>query len=169
MLSPLDRPLVVEALRDGIVHPYTVTLRAYPRVWPKLPGPPPAGTPAPALNLVPYGDNPVPPVGRGAKTLVFFWATWCPHCKAALSELAMLEADGETVIVAVTDEDPATLKRFFAGYRGPFPSVVARDPDRQVFRTYGVSARPTFVWIGADGRIVGDHRGYTKAAGLPAF
>jgi hypothetical protein len=69
-------------------------------------------------------------------------------------------------VVAVTDEDPALLERFFAESAEPFPSVVAIDPYRMVFQSFGVSGTPTFVLIGADGAVEHYQTGYSVAKGI---
>jgi hypothetical protein len=61
---------------------------------------------------------------------------------------------------------PEQLDTFFSGYRGPFPPVVAIDESRRSFLDYGISGTPTFVLIGADGRIVRQKVGYSRTKGL---
>jgi thiol-disulfide isomerase/thioredoxin len=52
---------------------------------------------------------------KGKWVLVNFWATWCPPCRREMPELDRLYAEmqGQDVeIIAVSDEDPATIKKF---------------------------------------------------------
>jgi thiol-disulfide isomerase/thioredoxin len=166
MTAPLDRPVPLEIMRDGRVRQVVLTPRAYPRVWPQLPGPPKPGSPAPKLGLTPYRGTPPTALAGTRKTLLFFWATWCGICKAALPDLEKAREQLGVEVVAITDEEPEQLDSFFASYRGPFPPVVALDQTRRTFLDYGVSGTPTFVLIDAAGRVAGVKVGYTRAKGL---
>jgi|SRR5688572_15293618 thiol-disulfide isomerase/thioredoxin len=165
MTSPLDQPVPLEIVRAETRREITLRPSAYPRVWPELPGPPKAGTPAPRLGLTPYRGAPPTELASGRSTLLFFWATWCGICKVALPDLEQARKRGYEVI-AITDEDPEQLDAFFASYRGPFPPLVAIDEDRQAFLDYGVSGTPTFVLIDGQGRVQAQKSGYAKAKGL---
>jgi len=165
MLSTLDQERTLRVLRGERPTDVTITPGARPLKWPSLPGPPKVGAAAPALGLTPYRGTP-PTELTGAPRLLFFWATWCGVCKAALPELAAYEKASGTQVVAISDEDPAQLDRFFAGHRGPFPDLVAVDELRRSFLAYGVSGMPTFVLVTADGTVRQVQRGYSRAKGL---
>jgi thioredoxin-related protein len=68
-------------------------------------------------------------------------------------------------VVAITDESAETLQEFFAGAHAAFPAIVARDPRRRTFRSYGVSGTPTFVLVDRGGVIRHYQAGY-PAEGL---
>lgn len=164
MRSEIGQPAPLAILRNK--QPIEITLRpaAFPVKMPKLPGPPPVGSTAPVLKVDVY---------RGAKRmaaskskLLFFWATWCGPCKYAVPEvLAFAKARGIPVI-AITDEDPVVLNKFFAQQRGAFPDVVAIDPLRIAFQSYGVSGTPTFVLIDEHDVVLHYQTGYSAEHGL---
>jgi thiol-disulfide isomerase/thioredoxin len=166
MTAPLDRPAPLEVLRNGQPRRVVLTPRAYPRVWPQLPGPPKSGSPAPALGLTPYRGTPPTALAGTHKTLLFFWATWCGICKAALPDLEKAREQLGIEVVAITDEEPEQLDAFFSSYRGPFPPVVAIDENRRTFLDYGVSGTPTFVLIDGSGRVERQKVGFSRAKGL---
>src|SRR5262249_48046143 len=151
---------------DG--HPVGVTLtpKPFPQQWPKLPGPPKVGSPAPALRLGEYRGRPPSSLASGTPHLLFFWATWCAVCKSALPEIAAFERERRTPVVAITDEDRSRLDPFFAAHTGPFPALVGTDENRQAFLAYGVSGMPTFVLVDAKGIVRGYATGYSPAKGL---
>jgi thiol-disulfide isomerase/thioredoxin len=167
MLSDPGETSDLVLLRDGALQQVSVTLQAFPRTWPKLPEPPTTGDPAPPLALEPYRGMPPTELAGAGDTLLFFWATWCSICKVALPELAEMAARDGVRIVAITDEDASQLDPFFAKHRDPFPGVIASDPDRRSFLDYGVAGTPSFVLVGADGRIRGRQTGYSRKKGLP--
>jgi hypothetical protein len=69
-------------------------------------------------------------------------------------------------VVAITDENRATLDRFFARWKDAFPEIVISDELRRSFVDYGVSGTPTFVLIDEAGLIRGYRVGYSGAEGL---
>jgi thiol-disulfide isomerase/thioredoxin len=166
MLSDPGDTADLMLFRDGATRRVSVTLQAYPRTWPQLPEPPQAGDPAPALDLEPYRGTPPTQLAGAGDTLLFFWATWCSICKAALPELAQLAARDHVRIVSITDEDATQLGPFFARFQEPFPGVIASDPDRRSFLAYGVAGTPSFVLVGPDGRIRARQTGYSRKKGL---
>ena len=166
MRSLPEVPTSLEILREGAVQVVSLVPKSMPRKWPSLPGPPKVGSVAPRLELDHYrGDVPVS-LADGRPRLLFFWATWCSICKAAVPELMAFEAERGTQVVAVTDETAAELDPFFAEWKEPFPEIVTSDESRASFRSYGVSGTPTFVLIGGDGVVHQHATGYMKKKGL---
>jgi thiol-disulfide isomerase/thioredoxin len=160
-------PASLRVLRNGRPIDVVVRLQPFPTEFPSLPAPPAEGDPAPSLSVSPYRGEAPRSLAAGRKTLLFFWATWCHFCKAALPELEQRAQRGDVDIVAITDEPPKLLDQFFASHTGYFPAVVAVDPVRATFMAYGVNGMPTFVLVGPDGRIEGHHVGYDRTKGLP--
>ncbi|MFP6664306.1 MAG: redoxin family protein [Deltaproteobacteria bacterium] len=154
-------------LRAGERITLTLVPGQHPGKFPALPQASEVGDLAPELLLTSYrGELPTALVGRGHH-LLFFWATWCIPCKAAVPEMmAWAEAQGVAVI-AITDEDVERLDSFFAEWKDPFPARVARDPLRATTLAYGVSGTPTFVLVDEEGRVLANHTGYAKKKGLP--
>jgi thiol-disulfide isomerase/thioredoxin len=166
MLSEVNEPASLDVVRDGRSIGVTLTPRPFPQKLPALPGPPKLGSVAPPLRLGRYRGTPPQSLATGKPHLLFFWATWCAVCKSALPEVAAFERDRGTPVLAITDEDPSRLEAFLAKHTGPFPTLVATDPNRQAFVTYGVSGMPTFVLVDGKGIVRGYSTGYSPAKGL---
>lgn len=158
------RNLVI--LRDGREITITLVPGEHPGKFPELPQPPKVGDLAPQLKLEDYRlEAPTTLVGT-RRHLLFFWATWCLPCKAALPELMAWAKQTDVEVIAITDEAPARLDAFFADGNPEFPEIVARDPYRATTLSYGVSGTPTLVLVGADGRVVAYEIGYSSSKGL---
>ncbi len=172
MTSPRNVALALKAVRLGAggspqEFDAFVSLRAYPMNRQERGGPPRLGTPAPVLpaTLKPARAGELPDV-RGRAHLLFFWATWCGPCKASLPEVMAFAAARDLPVLAVTDEEPATVAKFLEGWTRPFFDSVAIDSFRQTFIAHAVSGTPTIVMIDADGVIGYRQVGYNVKDGL---
>jgi thiol-disulfide isomerase/thioredoxin len=169
MLSTIGHGSTLDVLRGEEHQPVRLSLvpGAFPLKWPELPGPPKVGSIAPPLALASYRGDLPHDLRDGTQHLLFFWATWCLPCKAALPELLAFETKSKTPVIAITDEAPAQLDDFFQRFTGAFPKTVASDELRRTFLAYGVSGTPTFVLVDATGTVRSYATGYTPAKGLP--
>ena len=130
--------------------------------------PPMVGEMVPPLRLTPYDSAvPLPRVGEGRLTVLFFWATWCKPCKRALPALkAYAQAHGAQII-AITDEGRSTVRRFLKKNRD-FGLPIALDAVHEAGRLFNDDKRPTFALIGTDRRLLQFAVGYDNALPIDA-
>jgi thiol-disulfide isomerase/thioredoxin len=164
MRSEIGQPAPLKILREEQTLEVTLRPSAYPVKMPKLPGPPPVGSNAPVLKVDLFRG--AERVVAGKPKLLFFWATWCGPCKYALPEVLAFAKARDIEVIAVTDEDPDVLNKFFAQQKEPFPEVVAIDPLRITFQSYGVSGTPTFVMVDDHDIVRHYQTGYNAEHGL---
>jgi thiol-disulfide isomerase/thioredoxin len=174
MLAAVDKPAPLAVLRGKERLELTIVPKAYPMKWPELPGPARVSSPAPAiqrLQLTAYRGELPSDLRGGTPHLLFYWATWCAPCKAALPELLAFERERGTPVIAITDEPAETLDGFFASFGKPFPERVATDETRRSFLAYGVSGTPTFVLVDGEGVVRSSSVGYspTKSLGIEGW
>jgi peroxiredoxin len=93
-------------------------------------------------------------VGKDVVILNFF-ATWCGPCRAEMPELeryTRAHANDGVVLLGIDAEEKHTaVERFIADLHLTFP--VGIDGTGEIGKAYGISAYPTTVVIGADGRV----------------
>ena len=84
----------------------------------------------------------------GKVVLVNFWATWCPPCRKEMPDLDAIYKklrDKGLVILAISDEDRATVASFLAEHNVSYPVLL--DPGRKVNDQFIVRGIPkTFVY-----------------------
>lgn len=95
---------------------------------------------------------------RGMTVLIVFWSTWCSRCSEELTFLRDNFSGHEDVVVLLVNQDSekmAPLERIVEMRNRlslPFPILV--DSGLVLWDRFGISALPTSVVIGKDGRII---------------
>ncbi|TFZ02160.1 TlpA family protein disulfide reductase [Ramlibacter henchirensis] len=119
---------------------------------------------APTLDAV---KLPVPTPGRA--TIVNFWATWCPPCRAEmplLLQLTELYGDKLSLLLVNYKERPATVQRYMkaAGWARP----VLFDAMGEGAAAWGVKTFPTTFGFDEKGRAKWRVRGEYDWSSAPA-
>jgi thiol-disulfide isomerase/thioredoxin len=168
MTSPRGKPLALEIVREGESKTVAVTLVPYPNKFPDLPAPPKEGDKAPKLGSlrVVRPENGETAELVGVRHMLFFWATWCAPCKASLPQLVAWSEKTGVPVLAVSDEEEDTVRKFLKLWTGPFPERVLSDELRQSYLGFAVSGTPTFVLVDARGTIEWRHTGFSVKEGL---
>ena len=116
----------------------------------RLGGPAPAMTDETLANFpgVNEGD-----LARGEVTLVNFWASWCPPCRAEHPKLLEMAADG-IPIIGVNFRDKAEAASGYLDKDGNPFAAVAFDPQGRSAIDWGVTAPPETFILAADGTVL---------------
>ncbi|MFJ5727061.1 redoxin domain-containing protein [Streptomyces paradoxus] len=92
----------------------------------------------------------------GKPTVLWFWAPWCPKCRAQAAETAKVAEDfaGKANIVGVAGLDkPTAMKDFVASTKvDGFPNL--SDEPGEIWRKFEISEQSTYVLLDKDGKTV---------------
>ena len=119
------------------------------------------GKPAPALPTASLpGFDPVADAAlRGGEvTLVNFWASWCPPCRAEHPILLDLESEGVRIVGVNYKDQPGNAQRYLREDDDPFIGVPV-DPVGRVAIEWGVTGPPETFIVDGDGTVIHKHVG----------
>jgi len=134
----------------------------------QLPTPVAAGAAAPAFTAVDLsGVTQALADYRGHVTLLQFWATWCPHCRADLALMKELstqyQGKGLRILTVSVDQDINKLQSFIRDHALPYPviSVSGQPTSKQpsLPELYEMQGIPAYYLIDAQGTIAQTYAG----------
>jgi len=100
------------------------------------------------VNMIQYRD--------GQPAMIFFWATWCPHCRKQLKELERnrqaIEANGITIILVDVGESLQKVSEYINANNISFDIFL--DESTETASAYKISGVPTFFFIDREGIII---------------
>ena len=113
----------------------------------------PVGSTAPALRGTTLSGTPLRAAQTAGKvTILNFWATWCPPCRAETPDLIAaykrLQAPDVAFLGIDTTETAPIVKTFLSAKGVPFPTALA-GPD--LYNAYGIAYIPTTIVLDAHG------------------
>ena len=99
------------------------------------------------VNMTKFRDN--------KSAILFFWATWCPHCREALKDLnknrAEIEGKGIKLMLVDIGEGEKEVRRYVE--RNKIVSTIFLDQESSLSDLYGVVGIPTFVFVDSKGMV----------------
>ena len=115
----------------------------------------------------PVADFTLPTVGGTAmnfaqfrgnnKAIIFFWATWCPHCRRELGVLNQkkeeLAQKGIKIALVDIGEDAAAVKQYLQ--KNKVDMTVFLDKETSVAESYNLVGVPTFLFVDTQGIVRG--------------
>ena len=102
----------------------------------------------------------------GRPVVLYFWATWCPVCRAMRGNIEALARDHTVVTVALQSGSAEALREYARTQR--FTPSVYPDPTGAIASRYGVQGVPAIFVIGPAGDIRYAMTGYSTEFGLRA-
>jgi cytochrome c biogenesis protein CcmG/thiol:disulfide interchange protein DsbE len=114
------------------------------------------GKPAPSIEQAALPGIPAPvqsDLAGGQVTVVNFWASWCPPCRAEHPTLKALAAEGIQVIGVNMMDREADALGFLDEAGNPFVKI-AFDPKGKTRIEWGVTAPPETFILNGKGEVV---------------
>lgn len=114
------------------------------------------GEPAPAITQEALGDFANVTVERlktGELTLVNFWASWCPPCRAEHPKLLEMQASGIPIIGVNLKDTARDASRYLTQDGNPFVAVAFDEKGRTAI-DWGVTAPPETFILDKDGVVL---------------
>ena len=114
------------------------------------------GSAAPEITQVPLDGYPAvtsEDLRLGKVTLVNFWASWCPPCRAEHPKLLELAASGLPIIGVNLKDDPDDAAAYLQSSEKPIISI-SFDPKGRKAIDWGVTAPPETFIIDRTGKVV---------------
>jgi peroxiredoxin len=100
----------------------------------------------------------------GKKAIIFFWATWCPHCRVALSDLnkeqAAIAQKGIVLFSVNSGETQPVVQKYLTDKKVSLP--VFLDEDSTLAEPYGLAGVPTFIFVDERGVVKGSEHELPK-------
>jgi len=103
---------------------------------------------------------------KGKPILLDFWASWCGPCIRSMPTVEKLNeeyrAQGLVILAIDVGEKRETVEKFLKTKNVPYPVIMGDEAG--IPGAYGISAFPTFVMIGTDGKVAAHQIGFTESA-----
>ncbi|VAX35040.1 hypothetical protein MNBD_UNCLBAC01-250 [hydrothermal vent metagenome] len=100
------------------------------------------------LNFTQYRD--------GKKAIIFFWATWCPHCRTQIKELKKTYQSftdkGIQLVLVDQGEKPAVVEAYMKKNKLDF--TIFLDQETSLAEPYGLIGLPTLVFVDKEGIVL---------------
>jgi peroxiredoxin len=115
------------------------------------------GKPVPEFSLkgLDGKEQPFNQFRNGKKTIIFFWATWCPHCRKQMTmmnqEMEALAKDN-VKLAAVDLGEKGDLVRSFVE-KNQIKVPVYLDEDSKCEEAFNLIGLPTLIYVNADGTV----------------
>lgn len=111
---------------------------------------------------------------EGQPAIIYFWATWCPHCRTEFKMLGKqaeeLKKKGIKILLVNLEESPRQIHPFVEKFKVPFPVLL--DEKSEVSEEYSIIGVPTLFFINKDGVVLAmEHqlpKGYEQMLLSPA-
>jgi peroxiredoxin len=91
----------------------------------------------------------------GKKAIIFFWATWCPHCREAIKDLNTriddLKTKGIVIILVDLGESKENVEAYLK--KANVTLEVFLDTEESLANPYAIMGVPTLFFVNEEGMV----------------
>jgi thiol-disulfide isomerase/thioredoxin len=101
---------------------------------------------------------------QSEKTIVVFWASWCPHCLEELPKVnAWAKENPNTKVIAMSlDEDKTAYETAIKQYPNLYHNTDLKKWKGKAVNDYYIYGTPTFILLDKDKKIVGKYSSFAE-------
>lgn len=105
------------------------------------------------LKIISGEEKDLESVRAGQKMIMFFWATWCPHCRETLKELELRRGEFEQKDIKLVLVDIGEKRRFVKKFleNNKIHLNTFLDEESSLPEIYGLSGVPAFFLVNRQG------------------
>ncbi|MDD5399800.1 MAG: protein disulfide oxidoreductase [Sulfurimonas sp.] len=119
-----------------------------------------------ALNMPPVTliNNSSYTLPKGEPVLIYFWATWCPTCRAEAPNIELISKKFNVLTVALKSGNDSKIEEYLKSQDLSFR--VINDYDGSITQKFNISVFPTTIIYDREGNELFSDVGYTTTLGL---
>lgn len=101
---------------------------------------------------------------QSEKTIVVFWASWCPHCLEELPKVnAWAKENLNTKVIAISlDDDKTAYETAIKQYPNLYQNIDLKKWKGKAVNDYYIYGTPTFILLDKDKKIVGKYSSFAE-------
>lgn len=103
-------------------------------------------------------------IEEGKPLIIHFWATWCPICRAELSNIEFISKHYQVLTVVVKSGNNDAIKEYASKHKLNFK--ILNDSDGDIARKFNVSMFPTTIIYDNGKNIAFVDTGYSSTIGI---
>ncbi len=107
----------------------------------------------PEQGLSTFAVPPPDALRSGEVTLVNFWASWCPPCRAEHPKLLQMQAEGIDIVGVNFKDTETAASKYLRDDGNPFLGI-GFDPQGRTAIDWGVTAPPETFIVSPDGTVL---------------
>ncbi|WP_116048416.1 redoxin domain-containing protein [Amycolatopsis palatopharyngis] len=89
----------------------------------------------------------------GKPAVLWFWAPWCPSCRAEAPAVAKAADANSVTFVGVAAQDSPEAMRDFVDQYGVGNFRHLEDENADIWRRFGITYQPAYAFVSADGTV----------------
>lgn len=116
------------------------------------------------LSTITLHNNTQYTINKSKPILIYFWATWCPVCKAIGPNIQRISEDFQVLSIASQSGSNEDIKNYLKKQRLDFKAV--NDEDGSLTKKIGITMFPTTIIYDKNQNVIFSDVGYSSTWSL---